>query len=461
MKENHNFFAGGIVVSNCRFDESQDLQADHFPIIMEAMSHSEWELAQWAGTPKTPENTLTGLWLSSSMAEWFTPCRACNHWNIASTDHDLERMIGPYWEPGAQERFLGLVCSKCARRIDPADGRWVHRHPDKQWDFAGYHIPQPIMHIHYSRPDKWASLLAKREGSNNYTPVMYSNEVLGEPSGQGSQLVTLDDLRAAATLPWPNTPRAIPDDLVARAGAYQHRVLAIDWGGGGKQRARGSGDQISLTSMAVLGWTADGKIDVIWGRRLYTPHNHILEAKECLAVYKRFRCDLVAHDYTGAGAIRETLLSQSGIPLKRIIAIAYVRAAAAAVMRHHPATVDHPRSHYKVDKTRSLLYTCTAIKRRLIRFFGFDYVSSENPGLIHDFLGLIEEKVATRHGSDIYTISKHASMTDDFAQAVNIGACCLWHIAKQWPTISDPRDQPLTEAQADAVEDRGRWAEDT
>ena len=57
------------------------------------------------------------------------------------------------------------------------------------------------MHIHYASPSAWSDLLVKREGGGNYTPAMYFNEVLGESCGTGTQLVSMDELAAAATLP--------------------------------------------------------------------------------------------------------------------------------------------------------------------------------------------------------------------------------------------------------------------
>src|SRR3990167_2967122 len=258
---------------NC-YDEAQDLDSDFFPIIGETMSHSRWGgLTNYAGTPKTTENTINGLWKASSQAEWFIPCPNCKHDNICSTEYDLEKIIGPYWEPGENEPFLGTICARCQHMINPISGFWVHRFPERRWTFPGYHVSQPIMHIHYSNSAKWGELLAKREGQGNYTPAKYFNEVLGESCGTGSQLVSQEEFEAASILPWPNNPRDMTFSA-AQARKYAYRVLAIDWGGGGE-------DEISLTTLAVLGWLPTGHIHVIWGRRLMTPHDHLGEADVC------------------------------------------------------------------------------------------------------------------------------------------------------------------------------------
>lgn len=434
----------GISADKICYDEIQDIDKSHIPIINECMSHSWLKLVQFAGTPKTPENTISGLWRQSSQAEWFIPCRACKKDNICSTEWHLDKIIGPYWDPGEGNPFLGTVCAHCGRLIDPADGFWVHRYPEKRWEFAGYHIPQPIMHVHYSDPVAWAELCAKREGFHGYTPARYFNEVLGEACGTGVQLVTQEELKAAATLPWKNDPRDFTK-VMHHARKYAVRVLAIDWGGGGE-------DEISLTTLAVLGYLPNGQIHVIWGRRLMTPHDHLGEAAYCLEVFKAFKCHFLTHDYTGAGSLRETFLVHNQPDLlPKIMPIAYVGAASKSIMVHKGPTDIHPRDHYLVDKTRSLLLTCACIKMKHIRFFQYDYLNADNPGLIEDFLGLVENKTPTRRGGDIYTIQRHAQMSDDFAQAVNIGCCALWHVNQKWPNLASIRHLTMTEDQIQAA----------
>lgn len=422
----------GVRADKMVIDEVQDMNRDHIPIIKETMSASPWGMSQFTGTPKTPENTLEGLWLSSSQAEWAIPCLACGKWNIASAGHDLERMIGP-WRADISEDNPGTICAspKCGKVIHPKLGRWLHRHPDKRFQFAGYHIPQPVMWIHYSQPAKWAELLAKREGLGNYTPDKFQNEVLGESCGVGVQLVSMAELQRAADPARVNNPRD-PKAAAERLERYEHRVLAVDWGGGGEAG-------VSLTVMAVLGIKSNGRIDVIWSRRLHTPHDHLAEAVEVRAAFRLFKCNFLAHDYTGAGTLRETFLVQSGIPVDKLIPIQYVRAASANVMNYVKPTAIHPRAYWRLDKTRSLLLTCASIRLGRIRFFAYDHKSTDDPGLIHDFLALTENKVETRLGSDVYTINRNPNLTDDFAQAVNIGCCALWRVTGKWPTLTDPK----------------------
>jgi hypothetical protein len=432
----------GLSCDRVNYDEVQDMDPDHIPIIREVMSHSKWGISWYTGTPKTEDNTIEKLWKRSSQAEWFIKCERCNHWNIPSKEFDVVEMIGPLRDD-ISEQNPAVVCAKCKRPVNPRRGRWRHRFPDRRWNFAGYHVPQIIMPIHYATKEKWAELLGKSQGAGNTTKSQFFNEVLGESLDESTKLVSETDLKNAATLPWQNKPEDY-SDIARKASQYQFRALAVDWGGGGE-------DETSFTTLAVLGWKGNGSIDVLWGRRLLTPHDHIGEARACLKVFNAFKCNFLAHDYTGAGALRETFINHAGVPLTKIIPIAYVRTASRDIISSHPATRQHPRDYHMLDKARSLQLTCNCIKLKIIRFFEYDYVDDDNAGLLHDFLALIENKVDTAHAGDLYTIIRNPMYKDDFAQAVNIGACALWHATGSWPNLAQLASLQLSTAQLKAA----------
>lgn len=343
-------------------------------------------------------------------------------------DCDLEKMIGPLRDDISEDQ-PGTVCAKCCKPISPRFGHWVHRYPDRRWDFAGYHVPQLIMPLHYSSYKKWDELLAKQRGWGNYTQARFYNEVLGVSVDAGQQLVSETELIRAGSLPWSNNPNTPDKAVMVRLPHYTTRVLAVDWGGGGE-----SG--VSFTTMALLGLAPDGKIHCLWGKRLVASQEHLREARELLHWTSVFAPDVVVHDYTGAGVVREAILVQAGFDLNRVMPIEYVRAASGAMIKHVPASILHNRGRYRLDKTRSLLWTCQAIKLDMLRFFKYDYVNDDNSGLMHDFLALVEEKNESRLAGDIYTIVRNQMLSDDFAQAVNIGCCAIWHINGSWPNFA-------------------------
>lgn len=441
----------GVSADKVAIDEVQDMNHEHIPIIRETMSASDLALRQFTGTPKTLDNTLEALWQESSQAEWFIPCLHCTTdghptWNIPTTDHHLERMIGPY-HPEISEKHPATICHKCGKPISPRLGRWVHRYPERVWEQAGYHVPQIIMPLHYSKPDKWAELLAKQAGKGNTPANVFYNEVLGESYDTAAKLVTLTELDRVSNIG--------PNELAlarARRSLYAMTVLAVDWGGGGEK-------QISFTTVAFLGVRRDGVIECIYGKRLLTPHDHLREAREIKQIWDYLRPTLLAHDYTGAGALRETLLIQAGVPTRAVMPCQYVRSASQQPCYHVAPTMQHPRSHYRVDKSRSLLLTCAMIKCRRLRFFDADYKSQEDPGLIRDFLALVEDKVTTMAAGEIYRITRQEGFTDDFAQAVNLGCVGIWYRTRNWPRLDEMVEYTITDDQlrAAALQSDSDW----
>jgi hypothetical protein len=438
-------------IAICGIDELADMNREWIPVIEETMAASKWGISQYSGSPKTLDNTLTKQWSISSQAEWFVPCSHCTTngvptWNIPSSEHHLEKMIGPLRDDISYDR-PAVICHKCGQFIRPQDGRWVHRHrnrvggSDERVTFEGRHVPQIIMPMHFSVRKKWAKILTKRAAM---ATNLFYNEVLGEPYDTAAKLVTETELIAASNLGPNSLSRA-----KAERNRFRFTALGVDWGGGGEEG-------LSLTTIAFLGIAPTGRIEVLYGKRLLTPHDHLLEAEEVLELYKHLNPNMVAHDYTGAGILRETFLMQAGVPMNRIMPCMYVGSARKKLCLHVPPTPQHPRSHYHVDKSRSLLTVCASIKCQWLKFFNWDYVSMEEPGMISDFTALTEEKTQTMSAGELYRIEKADGTIDDFAQAVNIGAVACWHRTGMWPNIATMRAL-MTAAQQEAADPQRPW----
>lgn len=419
----------GVSTHLLAIDEFQDIDPAHLPIIAECVTASPWDIRLYTGTPKSLDNIVHGTWLQSSQAEFFIPCQRCGEWNIPSKEYHIDGMIGPL-HTHISEQHPAIICHKCRGPLYARLGHWVHRYPNRVEAMSGYHIPQIILPLHYARYDRWQELLAKRAGAGNMTTYQFYNEVLGEAMDAGQKLVTETDLRAAAVLPWKNDPDRPAPEMLARLSQYKMLVMGCDWGGGGEEG-------VSFTTLALLGLLPTGQVHCLWGKRLLLANDHLLEAKECLQRMTQFGAALLAHDYTGAGVVRETVMIQAGMQPERLMPIQYIRAAAGSLIRFVPATPLHARSHYRLDKTRSLLYVCQAIKTGLLQFFAYDGEDPTKPGLLADFLALVEEKTHSRHAGDIYSIVRILSMTDDFAHAVNLGCVALWHANEAWPNFAD------------------------
>jgi hypothetical protein len=420
----------GISCDRLAIDEIQDMDPAHLPIIEEALSHSRYKLIQQTGTPKSLDNPICGSFMRSSQAEWFIPCQAsgCNTWNIPSKEYHLADMIGPM-HPHISEKYPGVVCHKCRRPINPALGHWVHKHKDRRWSYAGYHVPQLLLPLHYADPGSWSQLLYKQAGGSNMTEATFWNEVLGESVDTGQKLVSETELKAASVLPWKNNPKSPSSQVRDRLKGYETRILAIDWGGGGEAG-------VSHTVIALMGFTSTGKIDVLWGTRLLYGAEHLREAAAVLHFAKMFDVDFIAHDYTGAGTVRDTVMIQAGFEADKMRNMVLQRTAYQDLVVYKPPSPFHHRPHYVIDKARTLLYTCQAIKLGLLRFFQYDSEDKDTGGLMMDFLALVAEKTETRLAGDVFTVTRNTMISDDFAQAINIGASALWHEHAAWPNMA-------------------------
>jgi hypothetical protein len=104
-----------------------------------------------------------------------------------------------------------------------------------------------------------------------------------------------------------------------------------------------------------------------------------------------------------------------------------------------------------MDRNRALNYTCQFIKTRVIEFFQYDYKGGEDPGLLHDFLSLIEDKKTSGAGRDSYKILRDPSGPDDFAQAVTMGTMMLYQMSGNWPNLAVYEDIAITEELAAVV----------
>ena len=398
----------GYSADQCRFDEVQDIDPDFLPVITEVLSASKYDLRQYTGTPKTLDNVLSELWDRSSQAEWIIPCMACNRLNVSTTDQDLHKMI----------HETGLVCAHCGKLLDAGLGHWEHRYPEKRGLFTGYHVPQVILPMHYSQPHKWASIIEARD---EWSKAKYLNEKLGEACDVRVNLISKSDIIAASSLPFDNDIKATTPLL----NNYLCRTMGVDWGGGG---IKGE----SYTTMAIMGHKPDGGSDLLFGMRFANATDASDEAVMVLKYFRMFGCHLLAHDFGGAGAIRETLLIQFGFPIKQLFPAAYVCATSADMVTYKAPVGTSTRAYYSVDKARSLVLMCQLIRHKVLKFPRFETWKS----LANDILSLVEDKRSLASGSDVYLITKKATQTDDFAHSINLATLCYWHSIQRYPDLA-------------------------
>jgi hypothetical protein len=430
----------GISVNEVCIDEVQDINWDFLPIIAETLSGQErWRNQVYTGTPKTFENTIEKLWQDSSMASWGTKCEARNHWNIASLEADLLKMIGK----------KTCICAKCGKKIYPQTGCWVHADNERRPRFVGYHITQPTHPYQYESEENWADMLYKMR---SYPQAKFYNECLGETWDSSTRLMTLTKLKEIQ-MEYDNSLKT----ALSRLKYYSHVVMGIDWGGGGDESG-------SYTSIAVCGLrTGTDVIECIYARKLPATLQPQDETKVILDLAKVFNPLFIAHDYGGAGAIREALLLQTGYPIKKIVPFTYVFAPNKNVIRHVQAEKGYRRS-YTIDKPRSLRVLCTMMKAGKVRIPSWEscqHCPETGETLMEDFLNLLEERQERDRGSDILLVTKNPGSSDDTVHALNYAASCIWYMNQRYPNISEAMEIKISQEELNKISpERPNWSGD-
>jgi hypothetical protein len=435
----------GNTANTIKYDEYQNMDPSFEPIINQTISAvnagidaSEFNAYKNVnrpcimrfGTPLTLENGLEQMWELSSQAEWAIQCRnpSCRHINIPSLREDLEKMLGPRErKEKVTPATPGLVCAKCGGYLYTRDGRWMHNFPERREFHAGYHIPQCIMPFHCEDNANWLELQKGRFNRNVMSQAEFYNESCGESFDHGQKLISVTDLRNAATLPHKHERDLHLKNI--NAGRYLYWGIGIDWGGGGA-----SG--ISKTAFAFAGLRSDGIVEVFSGYRSNTPNDFNLEASRARDMFRYYRCTFMAMDFHGSGnRQRYDKMLEFGIPKQKVIPISYLRVGNGAIARWiRDDLKERIPQHVQMNKTRSFLLLSHLIRAGKVRFFQYDYIDKERPGLLRDFTALAEDKVKMKHKGEVYYITQVPQAgPDDFADAVNYAVAGLYIVHGQWP----------------------------
>jgi hypothetical protein len=413
-------------------DEAQDVQWDFIPVIEECMSAGKkYGFRNYSGTPKTTDNTLSLLWSNSSQAEWHCKCHRCNRENIPDLENHLLKMIGKET----------VICYHCGGdlREDIARGHFVHHIPDKIGEMEAFHVSQVIHPLHYNLPHKWRDL---RNKMKSWAKYRFYNEILGVPCDSNQKLISLSELKSACST-WNN-------DLEIAAAArneYAISAVGIDWGGGGEETA-------SFTSL-VFGGVRYGSdvVEVRFMIKLSQDLNEFSEMAIITELFRRFQPQLIAHDYGGSGALRESLLLQDGVPLEQFVPFTYVCSANKPVISYEEPKQGY-RSSFSLDKTRSLAVMYAMIKAGKIKFPTWETCEEMDADgikttlcmdLMH--LGLERHELMTR--SDQMLVVKAPKKSDDTAHAVNYLCSAIWRAMGRYPNLAEAeRLRATTEAVA-------------
>jgi hypothetical protein len=272
--------------------------------------------------------------------------------------------------------------------------------------------------MHYTSPRKWNELLLK---INGYKKAKLWNEVFGEACDEASKLVSTLDIKNASA---PDRPNDLDKALSLRSW-YETVVLGVDWTGGGSL-------EDSTTAVALAGiQSGTDRVDILYLERMpgnMTPPDEI---GRVLDLASKFRVSYLAHDYTGAGNLRQVLLEQGGFPSNQIVGYSMTHSPAGEVITYNKPTGGH-RESWSLDKSRSMLIMCNMLIGKKIGLPEFE--SAQH--LTSDFTALQEQVRDMPRGGTMYFITKAAKRTDDVAIAVNLACSTVWHVRGEYPSLA-------------------------
>lgn len=351
-------------------DEVQDMLTDVIPVLEESLSHSEYKMRLYAGTPKQMNSTIEFYWNLSSQTQWLVKCDGCNNWQV----------------PGELNmKQDGLKCAKCGKPLDVTRGNWVDFKTN--FIYKGLHLSQLIV--------PWLTYDEIWLKYKTYSRQKFFNEVLGQPYLEGGSPVTEADLKKASLL-GPMT--ADPSKHNIKAYPY---YMGVDW-------ATESGEH-SFTTVAI-GYLEGNNLNIIYMKRfkgLEADQQFII--RSLVKLVKDFNIQYVGVDWgVGAGGmnnfLRKALLDIYG----RDLVIEFFYSAALSGF----AKWDPVGYKYIVNRTRSLANVFTGIKSRSIKYPKYETWQEESK----DFLNIFSD---THSFNNKLYYDHIPETTDDIVHACN------------------------------------------
>jgi hypothetical protein len=317
-------------------DEIQDILFDAILDAEECLSASKNPTFVYAGTSKTLITSLEYFWDLSTQKRWVIKCEGCNKYNIPDKKNITKE---------------GFVCKSCGKKLNTYLGKWYPTCTgdanDKTCD--GYAIPQIIMPMHCNNPDKWRRLWDK---FTSYPTSRFDNEVMGEPTGEGSQLITEELLQEMCIPTLKMLDHAAPENT---KGA-EYIVAGIDWGGSGM-------DGVSRTAISIYSvYPNSGEMIKIFCR-VYSagePSQHVVDIARLCRV---FNVSAIYGDHGNGNFAMSQLHTM--LPDKQVVPVMYTEQSA-------PFRWDASGARFIVNRTILIDSFLLDIKTKKIRCFRYE-----------------------------------------------------------------------------------------
>ena len=325
--------ARGIPARKIYFDETQSIQSDNFPIVMEStQSYPDDSAYIFAGTPLTRGNYLSQLYYRSNQNEWIIKCASCNKENQPlGIDHIDENK--PF-----------LFCQYCGKKMVAKHGRWVKQNPEST--SPGYRICRLM-----TPTARW--LTPAKDGILDkylvYPEAQFMNEVLGLPWDVGIVPITEEEVYACCEdyelLDFDNPPAWI---------SGKDTFMAIDWAWSDVQ----GGQSYTIISVAMMEFD---RIKILYTKRFVGPKYHDPQTvlNEIAQTVGRFSVKAVGTDY-GIGH-KENLRLRPMLAPVPVVEMMYTN-------QKSDAHYDGISKTYSMNRTQSLDLVFSRLSKKRYKF---------------------------------------------------------------------------------------------
>jgi len=396
VADNFTFVGNGFLSSNC-----QDMIMDVLPIILSTMKASKYRKSMYSGTPKTFDNTIEGLWKSSTRYEWAMKCSHCGFWAIPTEEY-VEAMIDVTRPPKE-----GIVCPRtaCRKPLDITTGEWICMGDPKAL-MKGYHLPQIIFPHNVCNKVGWEDFCRDYEGINDDPNARYSrrqiyNEVFGLSYDIGGRIITQRELEECTD----ETQVMYANYSAVEAAGMTLTYGGVDWGAGGTK---------SFTVVVILASDAYNRLRVVYARK-YPVGDPTQQIADVLEIFRRFRVVRIGADYGNGWVYNQYIRNALGID--KVNVFQYV--ASKLFM-----AVNRQGGHMVVDRTNIMNLVLMELKQKK---FVFPKLSVAQP-FFDDILSVYEEELQLPSGQR--KVFKHSyDQPDDFMHALVYGslACKMYN----------------------------------
>lgn len=358
-------------------DEAQDMLYDAIIDAEECLSAAPRPKFMYAGTSKSMITPLEFFWGMSTRKEWLIQCTGCKKYNIPSLKN-----------VGAK----GLICKKCGKPLNTYDGFWqsfgAH---DSEYD--GYRIPQIILPLHCTNPEKWQTLLKKIA---KYPDYKTKNEIMGDPLGEGEQLINETLLKTMARDIAMAENRS---SLLCRNSNFL--VAGIDWGGGGMTGT-------SRTVLSIYSPNKDGSETTKVFGKIYDSGEPTKHLEDMVFWLRKFQVQTIYADHGGGNFAISQLASM--MPDVQIVPIMYTDQAV-------PMKWDEKARRFTVNRTAMIDAFIMDIKKGRVKTFQW----SQFKPFAKDFLAVKEEIIGEDRGVGKRVWRRFPSSPDDSLHSMLYG----------------------------------------